>query len=276
MMIHRKAFSAKKILLLFSLLTFANSESFLPVEKAKLLQNQTNSRFRIVGGWSADAEQFPYQVAVNTNNIVCGGSLIRSNWVLSAAHCVFDRNNNVMSPTKFEIRAGSLYRRQGGVVRNVSKVLPHINYKSRTKYEYPYDIALLKLTQNYQLGGDIKTIALPTSSTNPGGEKTVTISGWGKVSTSGEGSSSLKYNRVTPMNSSACSVSTGKIRILCLKSAANNGACMGDSGGPAVFNNQLVGVANFVSSLGCGTDEQDGYAKVSDYLDWIKNTMNSN
>lgn len=37
-----------------------------------------------------------------------------------------------------------------------------------------------------------------------------------------------------------------------------------------MYQNKLVGVANFVSS-GCGSNSPDGYAKVSFFYNWIQN-----
>ncbi|KAF4517253.1 hypothetical protein B566_EDAN011637 [Ephemera danica] len=43
---------------------------------------------RIIGGSPATKHQFPYQVAIITNDqAFCGGSLISSTAVLTAAHC---------------------------------------------------------------------------------------------------------------------------------------------------------------------------------------------
>lgn len=46
----------------------------------------------------------------------------------------------------------------------------------------------------------------------------------------------------------------------------------GDSGGSAMYQNKLAGVANFVV-YGCGSENADGYAKVSFYADWIRDKM---
>lgn len=40
------------------------------------------------------------------------------------------------------------------------------------------------------------------------------------------------------------------------------------SGGPAIADGKLVGVANFVVG-GCGSKYPDGYAKVSFFKNWI-------
>jgi len=43
---------------------------------------------RITGGYTASRGQFPWQVAIIIDNSnFCGGSLISSLWVLTAAHC---------------------------------------------------------------------------------------------------------------------------------------------------------------------------------------------
>lgn len=46
---------------------------------------------RIVGGSFAEKNQFPHQIAIIfRGRLRCGGSIIKHNWVITAAHCVAD------------------------------------------------------------------------------------------------------------------------------------------------------------------------------------------
>jgi secreted trypsin-like serine protease len=53
------------------------------------LRRNVNISPRIYGGEDAKDDRFPYYVALvdNNMNLVCGGSLIASDMVLTAAHC---------------------------------------------------------------------------------------------------------------------------------------------------------------------------------------------
>lgn len=253
-------------LLAISLAQAASSINFIPLEQARSLV-VLPSASRIVGGSPASPNQFPHQVALlRSGSLSCGGSLIANQWVLTAAHCVYS-GSQVVSPAQLTVLAGTVNLNQGGERRNVRRVLPHENYG-----DFRNDVALLELAQPYQLGASVKTISLARSEVPAG--SAITISGWGRLYSNGPLPSVLQYNQATALSARQCNAATGfSSGLLCLNSPANNGACNGDSGGPAVYNNQLVGVANFVINY-CGSSAPDGYAKVSDFVRWIEAKIN--
>lgn len=61
---------------------------------------------------------------------------------------------------------------------------------------------------------------------------------------------------------------------LCAFSGINGtGVCSGDSGGPLAFNNELIGITSW--GFLCARGLPDGFARVSEYIDWIAENMSS-
>uniref|UniRef100_A0A182MK56 Peptidase S1 domain-containing protein n=1 Tax=Anopheles culicifacies TaxID=139723 RepID=A0A182MK56_9DIPT len=56
------------------------------LNSSAVINDQSNEE-RIVGGVPVDIRDFPYQVSLRRGRHFCGGSIIDSEWILTAAHC---------------------------------------------------------------------------------------------------------------------------------------------------------------------------------------------
>lgn len=163
----------------------------------------------------------------------------------------------------FKVRVGSTNRLAGGVIIDITKVSVHPSYGN-----FLNDVAVLTLSQPIVESETVKVIKLATAEVPIGSD--VTISGWGRLKTGGILPTYLQFNKLVAISTAECgdSIGMGYDSLICLAHKPNNGACNGDSGGPATYKNELVGIAGFVYG-GCGSGFPDGYAKVFYHHDWI-------
>ena len=60
---------------------------------------------RVVNGQDAAPHSWPWQVSLRKNGYhLCGGSLIRPNWIVTAAHCVYSNTN----PSGYTVVVGNM------------------------------------------------------------------------------------------------------------------------------------------------------------------------
>lgn len=218
--------------------------------------------------------EWPFIVALLQNpgngaSQYCGGSLIKDNWVLTAAHCVH-------TPTGGITPGGILYGRKnltgtGGQVLGVAGVFVHSGYDASVIVN---DIALIRLSSTPTLPS---TITTATAAEDPAVGTTLEAAGWG--ATVPDGSSyplDLYEGNVNTVSNSSCSISWGSGLIfptsLCGSSSPSD-TCFGDSGGPLVHNTvggpRLVGIVSWGSDP-CNQISFPGvYTRVSGYEAWI-------
>ncbi|HMZ08398.1 MAG TPA: trypsin-like serine protease [Anaerolineales bacterium] len=280
----KKSVQLLKLFIAMPLLAIMLLSSMMPVQA----QDGVPPVSPIVGGTVADAGEYPWQVALVFGNAVdlfngqfCGGSLINAQWVLTAAHCVYD-NGVTSSPSSLDVVAGinnlsssSAYQR-----RDVIQVIVHPSYNESN---HDNDIALLQMASAITLGGsgDGKTALIPLVPSNIGSLAgvTSTISGWGNTSSSSNVYlPELREVSVPIYDNSVCNDAShynGPItgNMLCAGlDAGGQDSCQGDSGGPLVILDgsqyKLAGVVSW--GIGCAEPMLPGvYTRVSNYVDWI-------
>ncbi|XP_013110302.1 serine protease SP24D [Stomoxys calcitrans] len=221
---------------------------------------------RIVGGSFAKLGQFPYQVALLYNNEhLCGGSIISKEYIITAAHCVVYQYTKTRLPvTSLSIRAGSLSPIFGGQQVGVANITINPAYDW-----FHHDIAVLKLSEPLEFNENVQAIALANA--DPPSGVQVSTSGWGRTSTYGPFATLLKNHTLTSLTRDDCEKESKRFvpkSVICLMGGDNNGICKGDSGGPAVYNNTLVGVVNYYNK-GCGV-EPEGFASIKQNRGWIR------
>ncbi|XP_061398819.1 transmembrane protease serine 2-like [Musca vetustissima] len=223
---------------------------------------------RVVGGHDAVPKQFPYQISLRRDHShTCGGSIIDKKWILTAAHCVVIEGITPYPAERFTVRAGTINRIAGGIIINVKKVIVHPGY------EVYNDLALLELEEELEYSETIQPVELADEEV-PAGEEVV-ISGWGLTEHAGANLPIiLQWYTVSALSKTGCASKIGLFTdaLICLAHPSGAGACNGDSGGPAVYDGKLVGVAGFVV-IKCGSTRPDGYAKVAYNIEWIRENM---
>ncbi|XP_031781466.1 serine protease 64 isoform X1 [Nasonia vitripennis] len=157
-----------------------------------------------------------------------------------------------------------------GQQREVEKIIVHSDYNSNT---IDNDIALLKLAKPIKFNAKQKPIAITT--TPPKAGQTIKISGFGYIAEGGPDSPLLKAALAPVVSRKKCQEAYSDDDITENMFCAGKGAtdnCEGDSGGPAVIDNKLVGIISW--GYECGSPKNPGvYTQIYRYRKWIaKNT----
>ncbi|XP_060688812.1 transmembrane protease serine 3 [Hemiscyllium ocellatum] len=235
---------------------------------------------RIVGGNVSVVGHWPWQASLHFDGQhLCGGSIIASQWIATAAHCVVE----FMFLSSWKVYVGIAEQPlTDSASYIVEKIIYHKKYKGRT---YDYDIALIKLARPLMFNDWIQPICLPNSGQEFAEGTACWISGWGLTAEGDEISISLMEAQVPLISNRLCSrpeiyykrISSRMICAGYLQGGVDS--CQGDSGGPLACKEnsvwKLVGITSW--GAGCANQNKPGvYARVTEYLDWIHKQMERN
>jgi secreted trypsin-like serine protease len=258
--------------------------------------------YRIIGGTLALDKAWPWQIALfkraanGAYVFQCGGSVIDKNWILTAAHCVYnDANNSYFDARDFFVLEDvtriekALTQNRSGRRLAVAQVIGHETYDAKAITD---DIALLRLAS--------PATSSPVTLNFPGGNalespgSMVTVTGWGLIKPFNSkwedfkthekiqaGDARYFTNRLMEVTIPLVDCSqapsnwhTDRRQVCAGLGEGGKDSCRGDSGGPLVGRDsegfyEQIGVVSF-GAVECGRKGVYGvYSKVSAFENWI-------
>ncbi|XP_064632555.1 chymotrypsinogen A-like [Lineus longissimus] len=234
---------------------------------------------RVIGGSEATKGAYPWQVSLLlAGNHGCGGTLVNSRWIVSAAHCFLQSTN----PASYRVRTGEYDQRYSEGTEtdySVERIIVHQSYNGQAQDN---DIAVMKLSRDVDTSSAyVQPACLPTYGDNFEGSSDCWMSGWGATGgatvTQDHQDKVLRHVGGSALTFSSCANYYGSELhqgMICF-GTQTTGGCFGDSGGPMVCRRN--GVFTLAGATSWGTPNCNGkptiFADVVFYLNWINEQM---
>jgi secreted trypsin-like serine protease len=194
---------------------------------------------------------------------ICTAVLIRENVVLTAAHCVFQKNR---------IRIGTGVDRSGELLL-VDKVIIHDQFNRSGTGVLTNDIALVRISE--PLPRKYKPVPLPTAAEAPTPGMALTAVGYGRTGWLKNSDPSGRLRKVD------IKVDRAGINKIWINQRDEKGICQGDSGGPSFLekNGELypVGITSHILMYTSDPEkkciEESVLMDVVSYLPWINEQL---
>jgi secreted trypsin-like serine protease len=243
------------------------------------------NRGRVVGGEFATQGELPWQAAIVSagwapkDGIFCGGTVIGSRWIVTAAHCfppgtLEDEQYVFVGPVDLTDKAK-------GETLGIARIYPHERFNRLT---FDNDIALLWLKSDTKIATPIDLLNPSDSVIALAPKRKGRASGWGKTAEGGSKSVKLKYVDVPIAEQQKCvnnykrqnahDIVTPNMLCAGFDTTDAGDACSGDSGGPLVVpvgSESAFKLAGAVSwGEGCSRAGLYGvYTRIPIYIPWI-------
>ncbi|XP_072493834.1 serine protease 42-like [Notamacropus eugenii] len=240
---------------------------------------------KVINGHVAPASKWPWQVSLQAGQQhICGGALINTEWVLTAAHCI-------MWNYDYTVKLGdmSYYTSKNSIVVDVKDIIIHPSYSELIVVKN--DIALVRLKSPVNLTQKIQPICLPSNKLYLKNGTRCWVAGWGRTEENKDDSHPLvlletdlyivETKQCNKMLRKFLFISVFKSiidqKVLCAYHPTGKDTCQGDSGGPLaceVGEHTWVQVGIVSWGADCGKLKMPAiYTKVSSFSRWITNTI---
>jgi len=239
---------------------------------------------RIVGGDDAVKHSIPWQVAIvrtGDSSPFCGGTIIDSTHILTAAHCT----ENLWS-SQIQVVTGEHDTSDplGDTRHNVKSIVEHPSYNIAYPNDYDISILTIDCDEEIDLSDKARAACLPESDAYHAPGARFNVSGWGWLSWDGSeenpGSSPdfLKVVTVPYISDVDCQAKFGRFhriteQMICAGNVEDEAVCKADSGGPLTWKDaqgkwNVIGVVSW--GLDCHGHFPQVYVEVFTVLDWVK------
>lgn len=248
---------------------------------------------RVVGGMPASLGAYPWIVALGYRNPdnaqnpkwLCGGTMITDKHILTAGHCVYNRNDLYIA----RVGEHDLYNKTDGASPEDIPLVKAKIHEDYSSVKYTNDIAILTLSKKPD-NDSVVPICLPHS--EPYRSNTFLryqpfVAGWGALYFHGPSSNVLRVASIPVVDNSACKRAYENQtiiddRILCAGwPQGGKDACQGDSGGPLMYGKSAgevdityyqIGVVSY--GFRCAEQGYPGvYTRVTNFIDWIQRNL---
>lgn len=218
----------------------------------------------VVGG--SLAPTYPY-FAVSAKDTLCGATLFHADLLVTAAHCgnVFVRTGLYLGATRVNGDDGTFYK--------VRRSWTHPSFNPKT---LEHDIMVIQLER------PVTNVVVPVVdfSTLPDHASVWTL-GFGQTDEQSSISEVLRHVELYSMPNALCEtmylrlaeyykISSLRLdtRISVCAAAPGRDACSGDSGGPLLYDNRLVGLVSW--GIGCARPDAPGvFTRLSSYQEFL-------